>query len=279
MTRGIVFLDIYTAGSWFQNRRFSLKVGWVYCRTTPWLKHTSTFNALVLVLPVRDYIRSQWQCCSGCVCHWEYCAKLVFSRCTCARFGVYSYIRGFSQFGTANIRPYATFEYDTARREYPGLLFYHKKWKYTPAVRSKISSKLMFASCVWYSDRAHYELCVLMKDIGRRLPLQLQCSYQGKQDDFSQSVRGNYKKNRFWAGQNLTAVKGNVSFFQVNLVSYYIFIIVYYYRILSYLIVCYRISYSHEVPCNTSRTKVLYAMCLAQRGQLLRCGFISPIKK
>ena len=28
------------------------------------------------------------------------------------------------------------------------------KWKYTPAVRSKILSKLIFASCVWYSD--HY---------------------------------------------------------------------------------------------------------------------------
>ena len=27
-------------------------------------------------------------------------------------------------------------------------------------MRSKISSKLVFASCVWYSDRAHYELCV-----------------------------------------------------------------------------------------------------------------------
>ena len=60
-------------------------------------------------------------------------------------------------------------------------------------MRSKISSKLIFASCVRYSDRAHYELCVLIKDIGRRLPLQLQCSYQGQQDDFSQSVRGNYK--------------------------------------------------------------------------------------
>ena len=34
-------------------------------------------------------------------------------------------------------------------------------------MRSKISSKLIFASCVWYSDRAHYELCVLIKDIGR----------------------------------------------------------------------------------------------------------------
>ena len=82
-----------------------------------------------------------------------------------------------------------------------------QKLKYTPAVRSNILSKLIFASCLWYSDRAHYELCVLIKDIGRRLPLQLQCSYQGQQDDFSQSVRGNYK-TRFWGGQNLTAVKG-----------------------------------------------------------------------
>ena len=31
------------------------------------------------------------------------------------------------------------------------------------------------------------------KDIGRRLPLELQCSYQGHQVDVSQSVRGNYK--------------------------------------------------------------------------------------
>ena len=61
-------------------------------------------------------------------------------------------------------------------------------------------------------------MCVLIKDIGRRLPLQLQCSYQGQQDDSSQSVRGNYK-TRFLGGQNLTAVKGNVSFYQVNLVS------------------------------------------------------------
>ena len=66
--------------------------------------------------------------------------------------------------------------------------------------------------------RSHYKLCVLIKDIGRRLPLQLQCSYQGQQSDYSQSVRWNYK-TRFWGGQNLTAVEGNVSFYQVNLVS------------------------------------------------------------
>ena len=41
--------------------------------------------------------------------------------------------------------------------------------------------------------RSHYKLCVLIKDIGRRLPLQLQCSYQGQQSDYSQSVRWNYK--------------------------------------------------------------------------------------
>ena len=70
---------------------------------------------------------------------------------------------------------------------------YYKKWKYTPAVRSKILSELIFASCVCYSDRAYYGLCVLIEDIGRRLPLQLQCSYQGQQSDVGQSVRGNYK--------------------------------------------------------------------------------------
>ena len=58
---------------------------------------------------------------------------------------------------------------------------YYIYWKYTPALRPKISSKLMFASCVWYSDRAYYEMCVLIENIGRRLPLQLQCSYQGQQ--------------------------------------------------------------------------------------------------
>ena len=34
---------------------------------------------------------------------------------------------------------------------------------------------------------------VLIKDIGRRLSLQLQCSYQGQQGVVSQSVRGNYE--------------------------------------------------------------------------------------
>ena len=93
-----------------------------------------------------------------------------------------------------------------------------KKWKYTPAVRSNILSKLIFASCVWYSDRAYYGLCVLIKDIGQRLPLQLQCSYQGQQGDVSQSVRGNYK-TRFWGGKNLTAVEGNASVYHVYPVS------------------------------------------------------------
>ena len=86
-----------------------------------------------------------------------------------------------------------------------------KKLKYTPAVRSKILSKLIFASCVWYSDRAYWRLCVLVEDISRWLPLQqLQCSYQGQQGDVRKSVRGNYK-TRFWGGQDLRAVEGNAS--------------------------------------------------------------------
>ena len=64
-------------------------------------------------------------------------------------------------------------------------------------MRSNVLSKLIFASCVWYSDRAYYGLCVLVEDIGRRLPLQLQCSYQGQQCDVSQSVRGNYKTRSY----------------------------------------------------------------------------------
>ena len=54
-------------------------------------------------------------------------------------------------------------------------------------------SELIFASCVSYSDRAYYGRCVLIEDIGWRLPLQLHCSYQGQQGDVSQSVRGNLK--------------------------------------------------------------------------------------
>ena len=67
---------------------------------------------------------------------------------------------------------------------------YTTKTKYAPAVRSKISSKLIFASCVCDTPIAStYWVCVLIKDIGRRLPLELQCSlYQGQQGDVIQSV-------------------------------------------------------------------------------------------
>ena len=63
-----------------------------------------------------------------------------------------------------------------------------------PVVRSKILSKL-FASCVWCSDRAYCWVCVLINDMDRRLPLELQCSlYQGQKgdtwSDVSQSARG-----------------------------------------------------------------------------------------
>ena len=47
--------------------------------------------------------------------------------------------------------------------------------------------------CVILRSRVLRELCVLIKDIGRRLHLELQCSCQGQQGDVSQSVRGNYK--------------------------------------------------------------------------------------
>ena len=40
-----------------------------------------------------------------------------------------------------------------------------------------------------YSDRAYNGLCVLINDIGRRPPFQLQCSYPGLQGDVSQSAR------------------------------------------------------------------------------------------
>ena len=37
----------------------------------------------------------------------------------------------------------------------------------TPAMRSNMLSKPIFASCVCNSDRAYYGLCVLFKDTGR----------------------------------------------------------------------------------------------------------------
>ena len=66
------------------------------------------------------------------------------------------------------------------------------KPKFTAAVRSNILSKLSFARCMNNSDRAYYGLCVFIKDTCRRLPLQLQCSFQGKQGDVGQSVRVKY---------------------------------------------------------------------------------------
>ena len=58
--------------------------------------------------------------------------------------------------------------------------------------------ELIFGSCVCYSYRAYYWVCVLVKNIGRRLSLEPQCSllYQGQQGDVHQSVRGN-DKTRF----------------------------------------------------------------------------------
>ena len=54
-----------------------------------------------------------------------------------------------------------------------------------------------------------------LKDKGLRLPLELQqCSYQGQQGDVNQSVRVNYE-TRVWGVQNLTAVEGNASVYQV----------------------------------------------------------------
>ena len=97
---------------------------------------------------------------------------------------------------------------------------YYKNKKCTPpAVRSNNSSKLIFASCVWYSDRAYYWVCVFINDIGRRLFLELQYSSpQDQHGDSNQSVRGSYK-TRFWGVQNLTVVKGKASVYQVYPVS------------------------------------------------------------
>ena len=65
------------------------------------------------------------------------------------------------------------------RRHLYASKYYYIKIKYTPAVRSKvwkISSKLIFPSCVCYSDGAYYWVCVLRKYVGWRLPLELACT-------------------------------------------------------------------------------------------------------
>ena len=54
-------------------------------------------------------------------------------------------------------------------------------------MKSNFLSKFIFTSCVRYYDRASYWVCVLVKGIGRLLPLDLQCSlYQVRQGDVSQ---------------------------------------------------------------------------------------------
>ena len=92
------------------------------------------------------------------------------------------------------------------------------KQKYTPAVRSKICGNSSLQA-VCDTPIARITGCVRIKDIGRRLPLELQCSlYQGQQGGVSQSVRGN-NKNRFRGGHILTAVEENASVYQVYPVS------------------------------------------------------------
>ena len=61
--------------------------------------------------------------------------------------------------------------------------------------------------CVIPRSRPLLGVYILFKDLGRRLPLELQCSlYQGQQGDIDQSVRGNYE-TRFRGGHSLTAVE------------------------------------------------------------------------
>ena len=52
----------------------------------------------------------------------------------------------------------------------------------------------MQAVCVTPIACIYYWVCAIIKDIGRRLPLELQCSlYQGQQDDVNRYMRGNLK--------------------------------------------------------------------------------------
>ena len=70
--------------------------------------------------------------------------------------------------------------------------------KYTAAVRSKIifrrTSSLLAVCDTSDTPIARIIVCVLIKGMGRRLPLELQCSlYQGQQGNVHPSVHGKYK--------------------------------------------------------------------------------------
>ena len=56
---------------------------------------------------------------------------------------------------------------------------HHKKKKCSPAVRSKISSKLIFASCVCYSDRAYYVVCVPIYEKQKKETIRFRYSMYG----------------------------------------------------------------------------------------------------
>ena len=81
------------------------------------------------------------------------------------------------------------------RREGPAILFKKKIHSSSLCeIEDFVETHLCKLCVILYSGRAyHWVSCVLIKDIGRRLPLELQCSYQGQQGHVSQSVRGNYK--------------------------------------------------------------------------------------
>ena len=74
-----------------------------------------------------------------------------------------------------------------------------KKQTHTTAVRSKISSTLILASCVIDTPIAGVPGCVLVKDTGWRLPSELACSRVNiNKVTFinHQSARGNYKTSQ-----------------------------------------------------------------------------------
>ena len=55
------------------------------------------------------------------------------------------------------------------------------------------SKRSVCAQAVCDTPIARVAGCVLVKDLGRQFPLELQCSlYQGQQGDATQSVRGSY---------------------------------------------------------------------------------------
>ena len=71
------------------------------------------------------------------------------------------------------------------------MIYYKNKKHSSCEIEGFVETHLCQLCVILRSHVLRVVLCVLMKDLSRRLPLQLQCSYQGQHGEISQSVREN----------------------------------------------------------------------------------------